>query len=88
LNQDARMAVKEILGIIQQLCPGYIVEGWVKRLQASLLLGSPDLIEHQYTEIHYEISEPNKIDKLVKSRISMAKKKAPPNHKIGEARKS
>jgi hypothetical protein len=28
------------------------------------------------------------IDKLVKSRIPMAKKKAPPNHKIGEARKS
>jgi hypothetical protein len=28
------------------------------------------------------------IDSLVKSQISMAKKKAPPNHKIGEARKS
>jgi len=70
---------------------------WIDRLYfwtfvtaSSILL---DSAHYKTPEVRNRIAiAPNKIsvkfDKLVKSRISMAKKKAPPNHKIGEARKS
>jgi len=43
---------------------------------------------NSYYESRYHFSSEPKNDKLVKNRIPMAKKKVPPNHKIGETRKS
>jgi len=35
--------------------------GWVKRLESSLLLGSPDLIESQRAEITTKLANPTKL---------------------------
>ncbi len=62
----------------------------MKYMKFVKLIGLVSFLDNPYAD-HYIICNfcrLTKIDKPVKSQVPMAKKKVPPNFKIGEARKS